>query len=55
MVKVGYVSVFWLQWCWGRVGGRPGSGRLGWCYVLCVCCEPGFSVLMACPVICILF
>ena len=26
----------------------PGSGRVGWCYV-CVCCESGFSVLMAGP------
>ena len=48
MVKVGYVSVFWLRWCgWclGRVGGLlgPGSGRVGWCYV-CACCESGFSV-----------
>ena len=56
--KVGYVSVFWLQccgWCWGRVGGRLESwfGRVGWCYV-CVCCESGFSVLMAGPCICIL-
>ena len=40
---------------WGRVGGRlvPGSGRLVWCYV-CVCCESGFSLLMAVPGICIL-
>ena len=51
--------VFWLRWCgggccWeGRVGGRlgPGSGRGRWCYV---CCESGFSVLMAGPGICIL-
>ena len=35
----------------GRLG--PGSGRVGWCYI-CVCCEPGFSVYMACPGICIL-
>ena len=58
MVKVGYVSVFWLRWCgwcWGRVGGRlgPGSGRVVWCYV-CACCESGLSVLMAGPGICIL-
>ena len=39
----------------GGVGGRlgPGSGKVGWCYV-CVCCESGFSVLMAGPGICIL-
>ena len=36
--KVGYVSVFWLR-CWGRVGGRLGSGRVGWCYIM-----SGFSV-----------
>ena len=38
-----------------RVGGQPGpgSGRVGWCYV-CVCCESGFSVLMAGPGICML-
>ena len=39
------VSVFWLRWCWVRVGGRlgTGSGKVWWCYV-CVCCESGFSV-----------
>ena len=51
-----------LRWCGvGGVGGEwvgwrafgPGSGRVGWCYV-CVCCESGFSVLMAGPGICIL-
>ena len=38
----------------GGVGGRfgPGSRRVGWCYVR-VCCESGFSVLMARPGICI--
>ena len=45
--EMGYVSVFWLLWCWGRVGGRlgpgAGAGRVGWCYVS-VCCESGFSV-----------
>ena len=51
MGRVGYVSVIWLWWCWGRVGGW--SGRVVWCYV-CVCCESGFSVLMAGPGICIL-
>ena len=25
--------MFWLQWCWGRVGGWLWSGRVGWCYV----------------------
>ena len=55
MGKMGYVSVFWMLWCWERVGGRlgPGSVRVGWSYV-CVCCESGFSVLMASPGICIL-
>ena len=58
MGKVGYVSVFWLQWCgwcWERVGGRLGlgSGRVVWCYVY-VCCESGLSVLMAGPGIYIL-
>ena len=54
MGKVGYVSVFWLQWC-GGVGGwlGPGSGRVGWYYV-CACCESVFFVLMAGPGICIL-
>ena len=42
-----------VWWCWGRVGGRLGPGRVGWCYV-CVCCEYGFSVYMAGPGICIL-
>ena len=39
----------------GGVGGRlgPGSGMVGWCNV-CVCCESGFSALMAGPGICIL-
>ena len=32
---------------------RPGSGRVGWCYV-CVSCESGLFVQMAGPVICIL-
>ena len=38
MGKVGYVSLIWLRWCWGRVGGRLGQGLGGWgrCYV-CVC------------------
>ena len=38
MGKVGYVSVFWLRWCLGKVGGRlgPGSGRVLWCYVCVV-------------------
>ena len=51
MGNVGYASVFWLLWCWGSVGGQlgPGSGRVVWCYV-CVCCESGFSVLMAAEV-----
>ena len=45
MGKVGYVSVFGSsgvveEWVW-------------WCYV-CVCCESGFIVLKAGPVICIL-
>ena len=56
MGKVGYVSVFWLQWCgwcWGEWAGGLGQGGLGWCYA-CVCCESGFSVLMAGPGICIL-
>ena len=35
------------------MGGRLGPGRVGSCYV-CVCCESGFSVLMAGPGICIL-
>ena len=45
----------WCGWCWVRVGWRPGpgSGRVGWCYVG-MCCESGFSVLMAGPGICIL-
>ena len=46
----------WEKWdicLWfgcASVGGRlgPGSGKVGWCYV-CVCCESGFSVLMAGP------
>ena len=39
----------------GRVGGRlePGSGRVVPCYT-CVCCESGFSMLMAGQGICIL-
>ena len=42
------VAVVWVVlgesgWVFG-----PGSGRVGWCYV-CVCCESGFSVLMAGP------
>ena len=42
--------------CYFTVGGRLGLGsdRVGWCYA-CVYCESGFSVLMAGPVICILF
>ena len=60
MGKVGYVSEFWLRWCgcgWclGESGwaawARVWEGRV--CYI-CVCCESGFSVLMAGPVICIL-
>ena len=41
--------------CVGGVGGEcpAGSGRVRWCYV-CLCCESGFSVLMAGPGICIL-
>ena len=37
-MKVGYVSVFWLWWCWWRVGGRfgPGSGRVGGVISVCV-------------------
>ena len=55
MGKVGYVSVFWLRLVLRESGCRlgPGSGRVVWCYV-CVCCESGFSVLMAGPGICIL-
>ena len=41
----------------GGVGGEWVGGLVkglgGWCYV-CVCCESGFSVLMAGPGICIL-
>ena len=41
MGEMGYVSVFWLQWCgwyWGRVGGRfgPVSGRWGGVMPVCV-------------------
>ena len=52
-VAMGYVSVIWLRWCWGRVGGRfgPGSRRVGLCYV-CVCCGSGCSVLIAGLCIC---
>ena len=34
------------------LGGRLGPG--GWCGVMSLCCESGFSVLMAGPGICIL-
>ena len=39
MGKVGYVSVFWLRWCWGRVdgGGGLGQGLGGWGNVMSVC------------------
>ena len=31
------VSVFWLRWCWGRVGGRLGPQDLrGWGGVMSV-------------------
>ena len=45
------VAVVWVLL--GEVGGRLGSGRVGWCYV-CVCCESRLFVLMACPGICLL-
>ena len=35
----------------GEWVGGLGQGLGGWCYV-CVCCESGFSVLMAGPGIC---
>ena len=45
--------------CQSLLGGEwvdglgQGLWRVGWCYV-CMCCESGFSVLMAGPGICIL-
>ena len=53
MGKVGYVSLFWLRWCWGRVGGRLWVWEGRCCYV-CVCYGSGLSVFMAGPCICIL-
>ena len=35
-------------------GLGPGYGGVGWCYV-CVSCESGLYVYMACPGICVLF
>ena len=58
MGKVEYMSVFWLRWCGCGVGN---SVWANWAMVwddgvvlFCVCCESGFSVLMAGPGICIL-
>ena len=59
MGKVGYVSCVLVAVMWVVLGER---GRAAWARVwegvvvlcLCVCCESGFSVLMAGPGICIL-
>ena len=41
--SVGYVFwLWWCEWCWGRVGGRLGSGMVGCCYV-CILCVDGRS------------
>ena len=56
MGKVGYVYVFWLQWCgwcWGRVCGWIGPGRVVLC--LCVlsvwipCVDGGFLRILGAP------